>query len=128
MAKSKGTKTRGQRDAFVVSSPLLSPISADQIHQFALHERKYNNPFLRDNDNRYFRADRSVQPPQYTNKNATRLKAGVKPQSVKFSIPRQVATCVRRKIRKEVMFALKLRGKGSGSRRRKRNFWSRISC
>lgn len=44
-----------------------------------------------------------------------------------FSSPDQVALCVRRKIRREVMFA---KGKGGrrGQRRPRRSWYSRISC
>lgn len=49
------------------------------------------------------------------------------PLRLRVSSPNNVALCVRRKERKEVLFALKLRGKGSGSRRR-RNEWSNIGC
>ena len=44
-----------------------------------------------------------------------------------FEAPRQVALCVRRKQRKEVLFALKKSGR-NGGRKYRRNFYSRISC
>lgn len=40
---------------------------------------------------------------------------------------RRVSVCVRRKVRREVMFALGRRGKGSGSKRRK-TWRSKIKC
>lgn len=46
----------------------------------------------------------------------------------KFNVPEQVIRCIRRKIRREVMHALKLRGKGSGKRHRKRDEWSDVHC
>ena len=45
-----------------------------------------------------------------------------------FAVPRDVAICVRRKTRREVLFALKKRGKGSGAKRRRRNHFSQIGC
>lgn len=44
-----------------------------------------------------------------------------------FAVPRMVTVCVRRKERREVIFA---RGKaGGGSRRRKKfNYWSAVKC
>ena len=44
-----------------------------------------------------------------------------------FAVPRQVSICVRRKQRKETLFALKLTSRGAGSRKR-RNIWSEVSC
>lgn len=46
----------------------------------------------------------------------------------KFSSPKSVALCVRRHKRREVLFALKRSGKGSRSRRRRRNEFSDVSC
>lgn len=42
------------------------------------------------------------------------------PYQLGFSIPKNVIVCIRRKIRKQVMFALKLTKRGSGSGRRRR--------
>ncbi|AJK28318.1 hypothetical protein [Eel River basin pequenovirus] len=48
--------------------------------------------------------------------------------NVSFADPQRTFICVRRKRRKEVMFALRKTGKGSAARKRRRNFWSRVSC
>ena len=45
-----------------------------------------------------------------------------------FSVPHDVLVCIRRAMRREVLFALKKRKAGSGARRRKRNQWSDIDC
>lgn len=45
-----------------------------------------------------------------------------------FAIPDKVVRCVKRKRRKEVMFALNLTGKGSKVSRRKRDEYSDIKC
>jgi len=45
-----------------------------------------------------------------------------------FAVPKQVAPCIRRKQRREVMFAYKRTGKGSRAFHRKRNQWSNIKC
>lgn len=45
-----------------------------------------------------------------------------------FAVPEKVAVCVRRKTRKEVIFAKKVAGKGASARRRKRNPFSEIRC
>lgn len=48
-------------------------------------------------------------------------------QRLGFSIPRRLEVCIRRKVRKEVIFAKRKAGKG-GQRKPIRNFWSAISC
>lgn len=48
-------------------------------------------------------------------------------EKLTFAVPDKVAICVRRKRRKEVMFAKNKAGK-SGQKRPKRNYWSSISC
>lgn len=65
---------------------------------------------------------RIVLPP------ASNLPGRFPPTGLSFAVPRKVAICVRRKTRREVLFALKKRGKGSGARRRRRNRFSSISC
>lgn len=50
------------------------------------------------------------------------------PFGTRFADPRRTVICVRRKERKEVLFALKRTGKGARARRRRRNFFSEVSC
>lgn len=50
------------------------------------------------------------------------------PIGIKFSNPLSVTACVRRKVRKAIMFAKGHRKKGSGARRRERNQWSNVWC
>lgn len=45
-----------------------------------------------------------------------------------FAVPQNIIVCLRRAMRREVLFALKKRRKGSGSKRRRRNQWSDIDC
>lgn len=45
-----------------------------------------------------------------------------------FAVPEKVVACVRRKSRREVMFAKNLRHAGSGARSRRRNSLSDIRC
>ena len=44
-----------------------------------------------------------------------------------FDAPRDVAICVRRKSRREVIFAKRKAGAGARARRR-RNYWSNVKC
>lgn len=45
-----------------------------------------------------------------------------------FNAPRFVIICIRRKSRRQVIFAKKLHGKGGASRRHKYNQWSKFRC
>lgn len=47
---------------------------------------------------------------------------------ISFARPQTVITCVRRKQRREILFARKRTGAGSKARFRHRNIWSSISC
>lgn len=51
------------------------------------------------------------------------------PQDIfRFEKPENVAICIRRKERREVLFANRKRGKGSRQRKRRRNEYSDVSC
>lgn len=53
----------------------------------------------------------------------------VLPWRVAFADPKKVAVCVRRKVRREVLHALKLKSRaGKGGAPRRRNPWSGIRC
>lgn len=45
-----------------------------------------------------------------------------------FDTPATAIVCVRRKKRREVLFAKRRRGKGSGARRRRMTEWSKFKC
>lgn len=60
-------------------------------------------------------------------KTGTRTPKSALPHSVGFSAPAKVLICIRRKTRKQVLFALKRTRKGSGSRKT-RNYWSDVKC
>lgn len=49
------------------------------------------------------------------------------PVGLRFRAPLEVLVCIRRKQRREIMFAMRLRKKGAGSGRR-RNRFSEVSC
>lgn len=59
----------------------------------------------------------------------TNMPRGVQvPVGIKFSNPLSVTACIRRKIRREVMFAKGRTRKGAGARRHKRNAYSNVRC
>lgn len=64
---------------------------------------------------------RLVEKPRLTREVFPSLRLG-------FAVPSKVAACVRRKSRREVLFAIKGTGPGSRQKRRRRNELSNIQC
>lgn len=50
------------------------------------------------------------------------------PTGISFNVPEEVSLCVRRKQRREVLFAKRRTGKGARARRRRRGPFSSVSC
>lgn len=74
----------------------------------------------------YHPAPKHARPAFGVIRSATRLIAG-HGTVVGFRVPNLVGICVRRKIRREVLHALRRTNKGRGGSRR-RNLWSHIKC
>lgn len=126
MARSKTSKRSGQRDfpnqsldrlltAPLRPPPVLLPVPVMPAAVVEVGDRRLWQP------------DRSTRPPHAVRPGASRVVAGARPEALRFADPQLVAICVRRQVRREVLFALRKTRKGSGARRRK-NFWSAISC
>lgn len=64
--------------------------------------------------------------PVHTKKAATR--AAYLPHQIQFQAPKQVLVCIRRKKRKEVLFAKKLTGKGARARRHRSTEYTGVKC
>lgn len=107
-------------DALLTFRPrpvILAPVPVSTIRELGEVE-----------DRRTFQPDRSTRPPRSTRPGAARLVADPRSATtIRFADPRFVGLCERRSRRRQVLFALKRTKKGSGSRKR-RNFWSSISC
>jgi len=125
MVKKLFTSNR-QRDAFSSSldslltfkirpAPVLIPVPPIQLSDLG--------------DARRFQPDKRYAPPAAVRRSAARVKAysGGPVHGLRFADPKLVALCLRRKRRREVIFAKNKQKKGSGARKRN-NFWSRISC
>lgn len=82
-------------------------------------------------DNRRFHPDGPRRPQQRATGQVATLRrtyASLTHQ-IGFSNPNNVIRCIRRKTRKEVLFAFnKQRKKGQSGGRYKRNYWSKIKC
>jgi len=81
-------------------------------------------------DRRYYQPDRSVRAPASLKRGHAKIATHITEKNLRrvaFANPRYVAMCVRRKIRREVLHALKVAG-GKGMRKPRRNYWSDVSC
>lgn len=55
-------------------------------------------------------------------------KSRIMSHRIAFDVPKRVAICVRRKSRKEVLFAKNKAGRGGARRSPRRNYWSSVNC
>lgn len=103
----------------------------------AERRRRYFDDLVRSQeDRRRFDPRRSLAPPGALSRAARVLRVaspsqystdpGRVPVGITFAAPEKVAICVRRRVRKEVLFA-KGRG-GGGNRPPRRNYWSDVQC
>lgn len=142
MARRRGRSSRGQRDTFDIARPLdrlLTPISRPSR---LISPDLSPMPDLFD-DRRQWHPDSPYQAPMSLlgPLPAVVIEAPARPgrrprgsasgspyRYPVFSTPSKVAVCVRRKDRREVLFAKKRTGKGSRSFRRRRNYQSDVRC
>lgn len=80
-------------------------------------------------DGRHYRPDTRYAPPLAVRRSAAMVKPYTSGplHGMRFADPKLVALCMRRKTRREVIFAFNKSRKGASAPKRK-NFWSRISC
>lgn len=130
MSKKRRGDTRStERDLFPIASepPSLLPFSRPTRSSLPLSEVE---------DRRLFVPPGVSHTPRLAGSRPARVripageKAGRKSAlgRVGFSFPQFVIRCVRRKIRREVLFGLKRTRKGSRAGRRRRDFWSGVHC
>lgn len=145
----KSKNRRQQRDIPKIASPLLVPrlalIPKSPPLQL-IEDRRTHHPLGKDRPARSLKAahhqlkvpkpkPRVIRgPDNKPMKSAARPKFNPLrpfsslPATVGFRSPKSVIICLKRKIRKEVIFAKKLTGKGSRKTNRRRNQWSDIRC
>lgn len=108
----------------VIPGPLVTPLLPKPLTQLE--------------DRRAFHPERSGRPAGAVQRSNGRLVIPAAPSpkthqrarlpvSVGFAVPEKVALCVRRRTRKEVLFAKRLTAKGARGNRR-RNQWSDVKC
>lgn len=127
MAKRK--RRKAERD---VSNPLISNrLTPTRLLQPLVPPRTLlSSPLQELGDRRRYNPTKGVAPPAATRRSATRLVSPLYSplNSVRFAEPKRVAICVRRKQRKEVLHAKRIAGGKGGFRKRRNNFWSKVSC
>lgn len=106
--------------------PLPSSVRFQKSHAVAVEDRRTHHPLG------FFRPARQwsghpVQP-NVVSKNSVGKQAKRFPVGIRFADPRRTLICVRRKQRKEVLFAKRKTGKGARARHRRRNYFSEVSC
>lgn len=127
MARKKRNRS-GQRDVI----PIANPVAVRNI---------VAGPLL--SDRRLFHPDpvtpvysprksqrRIVEVPNVSRSGRKAVRSSKRSRGFKFSfaVPRKVELCVRRHRRREVLFAMRRTGKGSRAVRRRRNYYSGVTC
>lgn len=111
-----------------IPSPPVTPLD-DPVILNQLNHGRYDDPV---SDRRRYHPEGRYRPATALIKDAARVVVGKEPHSLLFNLPNIVAICVRRKTRREVLFALDRhhrKGSGGGRRKpRKRNNYSGIKC
>lgn len=128
----KGRK-RGQREASAFSTG--SAVLPSPVVRLALSSLQ--PLFQQVQDRRSFHPQGTARPPLKVSGKRTRIDVRRKPgarasmrpglSSLSFQDPERVLVCVRRRTRRQVLFAKRKTWKGARGRRA-RNAWSRVSC
>lgn len=102
----------------VLGLPLLLGLAQARAIVRAIEDRRRFHPLgLRRPAGSMLRSDRRLVE-----------QAPPRKRGFSFAVPNRVAVCVRRKTRREVIFAKRLNGKGAGARHRRRSYYSDIGC
>lgn len=129
MAKRRGRKENGQRDVLTPSldtlldfpDPAPLPRVSPRTNPLTLEDRRVYHPL------------RKAAPPASVSLESRKLvvprvQRKNSPTLAQFNLPRNVSVCVRRKQRREVLFATRRTGRGASKKRRTRNQFSDIRC
>lgn len=130
MAKKKRHRSE-QRDLStpVASLPAVRPIVSRPLvsDRRLYHPAKEVAPVYspRKSQRRILEVPKNVSLPSRKKAAASKRSRGYK---FTFAVPRAVELCVRRAKRRQVLFAMRRTGKGSRKLRRRRNYWSGVTC
>ena len=138
--KRRNQNHSGERDTSeIASEPLQKLLRPSPIIKntpiAAFSPTKILTNTLRDiEDRRTFHPEGQKRPARSLNRSQHRLVLPDKktspslPHRVQFDAPKKVLICIRRKQRKEVLFAKRKTGKGARARRHRRSYFSEITC
>lgn len=123
----RGKSNRGQRDTSdIASSELLAPL---KLRPIVLLPQPVFKALDEVSDRRRFSPHKYAPSLSVSGTVAPHKKVvGRKFERIGFNEPKTALACVRRVVRRQVMFALGKRGKGSRSIRRKLTPWSKFKC
>jgi len=132
---SRGTTQRGQRDVF--TQPFIARPTLQPLRTLGLLTPHQTLNLIKE-DRREYHPSRPLRPAaairrvhaRLLPKSVDRFGKAIRalPYGVRFAMPRNVAICIRRRIRKEVLHAIKRAGSASGRSRKRRNQWSNVTC
>lgn len=136
MAKGR-SKARSERDFNTIASSELFRLLSPTPYLHRVSVTLAPDP-LELEDRRLYHPEGLQRPALATWRPATRLVIKAQPKQAKrfrsppigvsFAVPAKVAICVRRQRRKEVLHAKRVAGSSGGFRKRRRSFYSSISC
>lgn len=124
------SRSGSRRDNSTIANVPTLPFNTEVIRLTDFEDRRQFHP------DGVFQSPKVLFPPR--SRVVARARQGPKAQnpvrgglvrfpSLSFSVPNKVLICVRRKQRKEVLFAKRKAGRG-GQKRPRRNWYSEISC
>lgn len=135
--KSKTRMGRAQREVVTPIKP-INPFASLELLRPPINTMIVRQALSDTRDDRSYHPQGRRKPPVTLNLNRARLKVGRKsltrsltdalPYGLSFANPGKVVTCVKRRVRKEVLHALKKTGGGRRRKPPRRNFWSEVSC
>ena len=108
-----------------ILSPVRRRLVLTPVRRFPIGDRRFFHPMgeLRPVVS-VERAARRLVPARKALPSRSRVSI---PERIGFAVPEKVMVCVRRKVRREVIHAKRLTGRGARAPRR-RNIWSNVSC
>jgi len=122
---SKSNRNANANDSSLGNLLSVSTVPAQQVEP-SLAETLYDAI----SDLRRYHPQTLFRAPHAAVRKATRSVIGPGFAQVRAALPDRIGICVRRKIRREVLFALniKSRGRRGGGKRRHRNQYSKVHC
>lgn len=129
MGKRRNRNRTARRDVSYITSPrLIEPISFDHLRLSSLEPIEDRRTFHPEQALRPARSfSRATHALEVSRSPASR-RAHLPPSRVVFEDANRVLVCVRRKRRREVVFAMGKAGKGQHRRAPRRSYFSDIGC